>query len=100
MKFTFLKYYLVLLIFAPFTLFAQINNTKSNISGTSTHKDLKDSLYINNQIKSDQFYDTLYTIASKNNITKAALELLLVNEPNSGKYIGIEDVRNEEYYNL
>lgn len=100
MKFTFLKYYLVFVIFAPFTLYAQIHNTKSDISDTTTNKNLKNSLYINNQIKSDQFYDTLYTIASKNNITKAALGLLLVNEPKSGKYIGIEDVRNEEYYNL
>jgi len=79
---------------------AQVEGNKNLPKDTTNQKFQNDSLYINNRIKSDQFYDTLINRASKNNITKAALGLLLVNEPSAGRFIGIEDIRNEEYYNL
>lgn len=100
-----LKYYFLLFIFIiPLSLVSQVNT--SNISSSDTiayyKTDLfpKDSLYINNQIKSDRFYDSLITKASKNKITKTALSLLLVNQSAPGKFVGIEDLRNEEYFNL
>ena len=100
-----LKYYFLLIIFIiPLSLVSQVresNNHKSDTIGYyKTDSFPKDSLYINNQIKSDRFYDSLITKASKNKITKTALNLLLVNQSGSGKFIGIEDLRNEEYFNL
>lgn len=96
MKYSFIKYCLVLLFFIPSILCAQTTDKKN--TADTTKKNRNDSIY--NQTKSDQFYDSLINRASKNKITKAALDLLLVREPNSGHFIGIEDIRNEEYYNL
>ena len=59
-----------------------------------------DTNYINNQKKYDLFYDSLIYKASKNKLTKTALDLLLVNNPQSGKFVGIENLKNEEYYKL
>ncbi len=97
-----LKYYfLFLIITIPLSLFSQVNKINSDtIKSFNKNSFQKDSLYINNQIISDRFYDSLITKASKNRITITALELLLVNKYNSGKFIGIEDTRNEEYFNL
>ncbi len=92
-----LKYHLFLyLLLIPFSLLSQSNTSKIDTSKISN----KDTLYINNQIKSDQFYDSLIVKASKNKITQTALSLLLVNNPVSGNYIGIENIDNEEYYRL
>lgn len=97
-------YFLFYLILIPFGLLSQVNRTGNHVDDTigwnnpdSFHND---SLLINNQIKYDQFYDSLITKASKNKLTKAALDLLLINQPTSGKFMGIEDLRNEEYYRL
>ncbi|MBU8892012.1 MAG: hypothetical protein KOO66_04490 [Bacteroidales bacterium] len=100
-----IKYYLILLVtIIPLSLLSQnyeefllINDT---IEWNSPNSVQKDSLYINNQIKSDRFYDSLINRASKNKITKTALNLLLISEPEKGNFIGIEDIRNEEYYRL
>lgn len=105
MKRWFIKYYyLFLLVTVPMSLLGQVNkNFNSNndtLKKEKTHSYLNDSLYINNQIKSDKFYDSLKIKASRNKITKTALGFLLVNEPSVGKFVGIEDLRNEEYYNL
>jgi len=100
MKYSFLKYYLVFILFFPSILFAQTHIKKDKSADTLKLNSYNDSLFINNHLKSDQFYDTLINRASKNNITKAALNLLLVSEPNKGKFIGVEDIRNEEYFNL
>lgn len=60
----------------------------------------EDTLFIQSQIKSDQFYDSLLSIASRNRLTETALNLILVNKKPKGKFIGIEDLRNEEYFKL
>ena len=59
-----------------------------------------DTVLVNNKTKSDLFYDSLITKASRNKITKTALDLLLISQPNKGKYIGIENLKNEDYYQL
>lgn len=88
----------------PLSLISQSKKNYISLSDTikkdTSYLSRRDSLYINNQIKSDRFYDSLKRKASKNKITKTALDLLLVREPSSGKFIGIEDLRNEEYFNL
>ncbi|MGC9374431.1 MAG: hypothetical protein ACP5DQ_05245 [Bacteroidales bacterium] len=61
---------------------------------------IKDTILTKQKIQSDQFYDTLKFKASKNRITKAALDLLLVQEPDKGLYIGEENIRKERYFNL
>ena len=60
----------------------------------------KDSILINNQIKSDQFYDSLFSVASKNKITKTAIDLIFINQNTKGKYIRTDNTRSEEYYKL
>lgn len=100
-----LKYYFLLILFIiPLSLISQVSDSNNGKSDTialyKTDLFPKDSLYINNQIKSDRFYDSLITKASKNKITKTALSLLLVNQSGPGKFVGIEDLRNEEYFNL
>ena len=100
-----IKYYLFLLLtIIPLSLLSQssheillINDT---IEWNNTNSFQNDSLFINNQIKSDRFYDSLINRASKNKISKTALKLLLISEPEKGNFIGIEDLRNEEYYRL
>lgn len=99
------KYFLlqVLLIIIPLSLFAQNGNKnllQDTIEWNNPNSFQNDTLYINNQLKSDSFYDSLINRASKNKITKTALNLLLVKEPAKGKFIAIEDIRNEEYYRL
>lgn len=97
-------YFLIILITIPILLLSQtkkeFNNSTDTIDWNPSYTLRNDSLYINNQLKSDRFYDSLKTKASKNKITKTALKFLLVSEPASGKFIGVEDLRNEEYYNL
>ncbi|HAF29132.1 MAG TPA: hypothetical protein DCG75_08810 [Bacteroidales bacterium] len=97
-------YFLIILITIPVLLLGQIkksiNNPTDTIDWNPSYTSRNDSLYVNNQLKSDRFYDSLKTKASKNKITKTALNFLLVSEPASGKFIGVEDLRNEEYYNL
>jgi len=104
MEYKNIKYYILFyLLIIPLTLLSQDNNLNSKndtLNWNNPDAFHNDSLYINNQIKSDQFYDSLTSIASKNKITKTALKLLLVNQPSSGRYMGIEDIRNEEYFNL
>lgn len=96
--------FLITLIAIPVLLLGQIkksfNNPTDTIDWNPSYTSRNDSLYVNNQLKSDRFYDSLKTKASKNKITKTALGFLLVNEPVLGKFIGVEDLRNEEYYNL
>ena len=87
----------------PLTLFCKENRVEEfpndTIEWTTFDSNSNiDTILINNQIKYDQFYDSLVTKASKNKITKTALDLLLVNQPAYGKFIGIENIRNEEYY--
>lgn len=95
---------IIIILFSGFKFCFAENNIEIQLSDTI--KNYKsdaikiDSLYINNQIKSDKFYDSLISRASKNKITKTALNLLLINQPKKGKFIGIEDLRNEEYYRL
>jgi hypothetical protein len=74
------------------------NNPKDNSDTISILSN--DSLFINNQKKYDDFYDSLANKNYKNKLTKAALNLLIVNQPNTGKFIGIENLRNEEYFKL
>jgi hypothetical protein len=91
------------LVIIPYSLSAQNGNhilLQDTIEWNNPDSFQNDSLYINNQIKSDSFYDSLITRASKNKITKTALNLLLVKEPAKGNFIAIEDIRNEEYYRL
>lgn len=97
------KYYILFLIMIiPLSLLSQPQNSSNSPNSKTTPIILshKDSLDSQHQIKSDRFYDSLKTKASKNKITKTALGLLLVNDPISGNFIGVEDLRNEEYYNL
>ena len=97
-------YFLFCLIIIPLSLLSQGYRNFSNLSDTIKLKNsdsyLTDSIFISNQIKSDRFYDSLKIKASKNKISKTALDLLLVSNPAAGKSVGIEDLRNEEYYNL
>ncbi len=93
----------LLLVIIPFSLLAQTGNNnllQDTIEWNNPNSFQNDSLYINNQLKSDSFYDSLINRASKHKITKTALNLLLVREPAKGKFIAIEDIRNEEYYRL
>ena len=92
-----LKYNILLYLFiVPLSLFSQTDTTTQKKHTSPGY----DSLYINNQLKSDRFYDSLKTKAAKNKITKTALNLILVNESTGGKFVGVEDLRNEEYFNL
>ena len=78
-------YFLFCLIIIPLTLLSQVNGNGNHLTDTIEWNNQDsfhyDSLFINNQIKYDQFYDSLITKASKNKITKTALDLLLINEP-------------------
>ncbi|MDA3954099.1 MAG: hypothetical protein PF485_10660 [Bacteroidales bacterium] len=99
------KYYFIfIVIIIPLSLFSQVgesNNLKSDtINYYNADSFQQDSLYINKQLRYDRFYDSLTARASSNKITKTALNLLLVNKSCSGKFVGIEDLRNEEYFNL
>ncbi|MFC2104805.1 hypothetical protein ACFLS4_05590 [Bacteroidota bacterium] len=104
MNYSSIKYgLLVSLILISSLLLGQNNKNLNTINDTiikNPQINFNDSLYVNNQLKSERFYDTLKTLASRNKITKRALSLLLVTQPNSGAFIGIEDLRNEEYFNL
>ncbi len=90
-----------IIVLFPIILFGQ-NKTISTSSDTLKIQAIPtaDTIFINNQIKSDQFYDSLISLASRNKLTKAALGLILVNQNSKTKYVGIEDARNEEYYRL
>lgn len=97
MKSKSIQYYLlVYLVAIPFSLMCQTNPSDT----VKTRKSIADSLYIENQLKSDRFYDSLKLKASKNKITQTALGLILQSEPVKGKFVGIEDLRNEEYFRL
>lgn len=77
-------------------LLGQVDN---NINDTiKWDKYDKDSILVKPKLKSDLFYDSLITKASKNKITKTALDLLLVNKEKKGKFVGIENLKNEDYY--
>lgn len=94
-------------ILSLFILFFVVTNTlvgqkKNTLSKQDTTKikaiSKKDTFFINNKIKSDQFYDSLISRAAKNKITKTAVDFLIINNNNKGSYIGIEDIKNEEYF--
>lgn len=51
-------------------------------------------------LQSEQFYDTLKLKASKNKYTRAALDLILIQEPDKGLFIGEENIRRERYFKL
>jgi hypothetical protein len=92
----------ILTIITPLVLWGQakyIPNSTENNSDTITVT-LRDTTFLNNQKKYDDFYDSLANKNYKNKLTKAALNLLIVNQPNTGKFIGIENLRNEEYFKL
>lgn len=100
---------LILFVVVLFFIFPFISNGQdgnANIFITYTEDSIisplaeLDTNYINNQEKYDLFYDSLVYKASKNKLTKTALDLLLVNKPQKGKFVGIENLRNEEYYKL
>jgi len=92
----------ILIHLSPLILWGQnqyIPNSIENNSDTISVT-LRDTAFINNQEKYDQFYDSLVNKKYKNKLTKAALNLLIVNQPKTGKFIGIENIRNEEYFEL
>lgn len=98
MKTKHIKYYFLLYLFViPLSLFCQTIPTDT-IPAIKISRE--DSITIQNQLKSDRFYDSLKTKASKNKITQTALNLILENQTTRGKFIGIEDLRNEEYFKL
>lgn len=92
----------ILIYFVPFLTWGQgsYNNNYPKDNSDTISISSKDSLFINNQKKYDDFYDSLVNKNYKNKLTKAALNLLIVNQPNTGKFIGIENLRNEEYFEL
>ncbi|MDY6801218.1 MAG: hypothetical protein SVU94_08350 [Bacteroidota bacterium] len=67
---------------------------------TTTNEIIKDTILTKQKIQSDQFYDTLKLKASKNKFTKAALDLILIQEPEKGLFIGEENIRKERYFDL
>lgn len=92
------KYYLLVYLYIlPFSLLCQ---TIPNDTIQPKKHGNEDSVYIQNQLKSDRFYDSLKVKASKNRITQTALGLIIESEPVKGKFVGIEDLRNEEYFRL
>jgi hypothetical protein len=92
----------ILIYFVPTLTWGQSSYNNNYLEDNSDTISIasNDSLYINNQKKYDDFYDSLVNKNYKNKLTKAALNLLIVNQPNTGKFIGIENLRNEEYFKL
>lgn len=69
------------------------NYTKSISSDTVLLKKLKE-----NEIKSNNFYDTIRNLASQNLITRKAIELILTKNPSNGIIILPETNNSEEYF--
>jgi len=88
------------IFYLPLHSFGQSNRIINPSKDTTLKLIIKDTILTKQKIQSDQFYDTLKLKASKNRITKAALDLLLVQEPNKGLFIGEENIRKERYFNL
>jgi hypothetical protein len=78
----------------------QNNQAVQKIEKTTTKVDVKDTILPEQKIRSDQFYDSLKLKASKNRFTKAAIDLILVQEPEKGLFIGEENLRKERYFQL
>lgn len=89
-----------LIFYLPLHSFGQSNRIVDDSKDSTSKGIIKDTILTKRKIQSDQFYDTLKLKASKNRITKAALDLLLVQEPDKGLYIGEENIRKERYFNL
>ena len=104
MRFRIFTYLLIIISLLNFSLLGQETGNDILINDTIKWPDSKtstsDTIFVNNKTKSDLFYDSLITKASRNKITKTALDFLLVSQPNKGKYIGIENLKNEDYYQL
>jgi hypothetical protein len=90
-------YFLIYVLIIPLSLLSQTHPTDTVPAKIVNDTD---SIFIHNQLKSDRFYDSLKVRASKNKITQTALGLILETEPARGKFVGIEDLRNEEYFKL
>ncbi|MFO7843264.1 MAG: hypothetical protein R6V16_05580 [Bacteroidales bacterium] len=93
-------YIIIIILYLPLISSGQSNNTFID----STQSELKliprDTISTEKRNRSEQFYDTLKLKASKNRITKAALELILKEEPDEGIYIGEENIRKEKYFKI
>jgi len=84
----------------PLISAGQSNNTFIDSTRSVLKVIPKDSISTEKRNRSDQFYDTLKLKASKNRITKTALELILKEEPDKGIYIGEENIRKEKYFKI
>ena len=94
--------YTLLILFTFLSLYSSGQNNQSinKKEKPPTKVEGKDSLIIDQKNKYNPFYDTLKLKASKNKITKAALDLILTQEPDKGFFIGEENSRKERYFNL
>lgn len=91
---------LIALTLLPILTISQSIKNDLSKSKKSNHSSEQDTTFLNNQKKYDEFYNSLSTKAKKNKLTKAAINLLIVNQPNTGRFVGIENLRNEEYFEL
>ncbi|HKL09065.1 MAG TPA: hypothetical protein VJ896_09835 [Bacteroidales bacterium] len=93
-------YIIIIISYLPLISAGQSNNTFIDSTRSVLKVIPKDSISTEKRNRSDQFYDTLKLKASKNRITKTALELILKEEPDKGIYIGEENIRKEKYFKI
>lgn len=89
---------LFLLLNLPIFSIGQSSHFISDTNNTVVHTIYDDTIKNEQKIRSEQFYDTLKLKAQKNRFTKAALDLILVQEPDKGLFIGEENIRKERYF--
>ncbi len=82
----------------PIFSIGQSSHFISDTNNTVVHTIYDDTIKNEQKIRSEQFYDTLKLKAQKNRFTKAALDLILVQEPDKGFFIGEENIRKERYF--
>ncbi|MGM0408517.1 MAG: hypothetical protein ACQERU_11075, partial [Bacteroidota bacterium] len=97
--------FLIILLIIPALSNGQRENYISDSKNNHLKKDsslihTNDTIRQEQKIRSEQFYDTLKLKASKNKYTRAALDLILVQEPDKGLFIGEESIRKERYFKL
>jgi len=98
--FTYNLLFLICLLFTNTTT-GQVESTSDTLQWTNlNYLHAKDSAFLLNKIKSDQFYDSIISKASKNKITKTAISWLLINNNHQESNFRTENLKNEDYYKI
>lgn len=61
-------------------------------------EETKYQVYDNKYILSDGFYDSIYSVASKNRVTKELYNLLIINRPPEDPFKNTEPVKSEDFF--